>query len=129
LAQAVGTGARSLRFEQVGSLRFLLDAPDSQHAVGLVTEELGRFIRHDDVARTPLLPTLRAYVEADGHHPTVAARCFIHVSTLKYRIGRINALLDEPLSSSETRFRLRLAFRVWDLLTALGVDVDVPDEA
>jgi sugar diacid utilization regulator len=129
LAQAVGTGARSLRFEQVGSLRFLLDAPDSQHAVGLVIEELGRFIRHDDVARTPLLPTLRAYVEADGHHPTVAARCFIHVSTLKYRIGRINGLLDEPLSSSETRFRLRLAFRVWDLLTALGVDVDVPDEA
>jgi DNA-binding PucR family transcriptional regulator len=124
LARAVGSGENELRFEQVGTLRFLLDAPDPQHAVALVAEELGALMRHDASSRTPLLATVRAYVEQDGHQPSVAARCFIHVSTLKYRIGRINDLLEEPLSSPETRFRLRLAFRVFDLLQALGVQVD-----
>jgi DNA-binding PucR family transcriptional regulator len=121
LAQTIGSGERILTFERVGPLRFLLDASEPEQAVRLVIEELGPFLAYDRTARTPLLPTLRAYIEADGHQVTVAERCFIHVSTVKYRLGQINALLDEPLSSPAVRFRLRLAFQVRDLLQALGV--------
>jgi DNA-binding PucR family transcriptional regulator len=123
LAREAG-GGRTLRFERVGALRFLLDVADPQHAIALVREELGAFMLHDRTARVPLLPTVRAYVEADGHHPTVAARCYIHISTLKYRITRINALLEQPLSTPDTRFRLRLAFEVLNLLHALGIAVE-----
>lgn len=128
MARGAGSGAKVLAYDDLGPLRFLLDAPDLENAVAVVEDKLGRFLEHDRSRRTPLLPTLRAYLDADGHQATVAERCFIHVSTLKYRVGRINELLDAPLSDPETRFDLRLAFRILDLLEALGIDVERADE-
>jgi sugar diacid utilization regulator len=124
LARGAGAAEAVLAYEDLGPLRFLLDAPDVDYAVALVRDKLGVFLEHDRTRRAPLLPTLRAYLDADGHHATVAERCFIHVSTLKYRLGRINELLEAPLSDPDTRFDLRLAFRILDLLEALGIDVD-----
>ena len=88
----------------------------------MVAQQLGPLLDHDAESKSPLLPTLRAYLDADGHQPTTAAACFIHVSTLKYRLKKVRELLGRDLSDPEVRFQLRLAFKLMDLLEALGVD-------
>lgn len=116
------TGETVIRAADLGPLRFVLDATDLDQATRMVQEYLGPVVESDVTGKMPLFDTLRHYLDADGHQPTVAARCFIHVSTLKYRLSRIQPLFDRPLSSPDLRFELRLAFRVLDLLEALDID-------
>jgi DNA-binding PucR family transcriptional regulator/putative methionine-R-sulfoxide reductase with GAF domain len=122
LAQASSGSESVVRSSDLGALRFVLGSNDLQHANEMVLAQLQPLIAHDADSKSPLLPTLRAYLEADGHQPTVAAACFIHISTLKYRLKKIRELLDGDLSDPETAFQLRLAFKLMDLLGALGVE-------
>jgi sugar diacid utilization regulator len=106
--------------DDLGPLRFVLDSTDLTHAEEMVRQQLGPLIDHDEAKKSPLLPTLRAYLDANGHQPTAAAACYIHISTLKYRLKKIRELLDEDLSDPEIGFQLRLAFKLMDLQAALG---------
>lgn len=117
---AVGGVVRS---SELGPLRFVLGSTDFAHAHEMVLAELGTLIAHDVRAHAPLLPTLRAYLDADGHQPTVAAKLYVHVSTLKYRLKKIRELVDADLSDPEVAFQLRLAFKLMDLLKALGLEL------
>jgi DNA-binding PucR family transcriptional regulator len=122
LQLAQGKGSKRIVWStDLGPLQFVLGAPDVEHTHEMVVEQLGTLFAHDAKCKSPLLPTLRAYLDADGHQPTVAAECFIHVSTLKYRLKKIAELLNKDLSDPEVGFQLRLAFKLLDLLDALGV--------
>jgi DNA-binding PucR family transcriptional regulator len=48
----------------------------------------------------------------------VAARCFIHVNTVVYRVRRIEELLGVDLADPSVVFDLTLALRTRDLLAA-----------
>jgi DNA-binding PucR family transcriptional regulator len=65
-----------------------------------------------------LTPTLHEYLAADGHHGRTCQRLYIGVTTLKYRLGRIEELLDVDLRDGTTRFELRLALQLADVLDA-----------
>lgn len=123
LCRRAGAAETMVAYEDLGALRFLLDAPDLEHATSVVHERLGPVLEHDRGARTPLLATLRAYLDADGHQATAAASCYIHVSTLKYRVGRLNDVLGASLADPSLRFDLRLALQLLDLLEALEIDL------
>ncbi len=120
-ARASGREGAIVNYGDLGSLRFLLDAEDLGHAAAVVEERLQPLIDYDRAHRVPLLPTLRAFVEADGHQPTAAGACFIHVSTLKYRMARVREILGVQPSQPDVKFELRLAFRLIDLLESRGV--------
>lgn len=117
-----GSGADGvMHSDDLGPLRFVLDSTDLTHAEEMVRQQLGPLLDHDAAKKSPLIPTLRAYLDANGHQPTAAAACFIHISTLKYRLKKIRELLDEDLSDPEVGFQLRLAFKLMDLQEALAV--------
>lgn len=122
LAQRSPDPSSVVRCDDLGPLQFVLGGTDLEQSKEMVEQQLGALIEHDAGSKSPLLPTLRAYLDADGHQPTTAAACFIHISTLKYRLKKIRELLGDDLSDPETRFQLRLAFKLMDLLEALGVD-------
>lgn len=115
-----------LDYDELGPLRFLLDAPDIEHSIDVVLERLNPLLDHDLERHSALVPTLRAYVECDGSIVRAADRCFIHVSTMKYRLRQIREILGTAPSDSELKFELRLAFRVLDLLEALGTELPAP---
>jgi DNA-binding PucR family transcriptional regulator len=90
----------------------------------MVRDVLGRLAEYDRRRNGELLRTLRAYLRSGGHHPTAAADCHVHVSTLKYRLGRIAELLGRPVTDPQVQFELRLAFSTLDVLAALGQTAD-----
>lgn len=122
LAQRSEGARTTVRCDDLGPLQFVLGGTDLGQSQEMVEGQLGVLIRHDAETKSPLLPTLRAYLDADGHQPTTAAACYIHISTLKYRLKKIRELLGDDLSDAEVRFQLRLAFKLMDLLEALGVE-------
>lgn len=128
LGQRGGGSDEVVRSDDLGPLRFVLDSNDLSHADEMVRRQLGPLIDHDATKKAPLVPTLRAYLDADGHQPTAAAACYIHISTLKYRLKKIRDLLDDDLSDPETGFQLRLAFKLMDLGEALRVSSESPEK-
>ena len=58
-----------------------------------------------------LTETLRVWLDAQGHHPTVAARLHIHPQTVRYRLARLRERFGGDLDDTERRLALQLALR------------------
>jgi DNA-binding PucR family transcriptional regulator len=108
-------------FDALGPLRYFLNAPGTDEMRTMVCDVLAPLADYDRRRTGELVRTLRAYLDNGGHHPTAAAECHIHVSTLKYRIGRIAELLGRSVSDPQVQFELRLAFSTLDVLSSLGL--------
>jgi hypothetical protein len=58
-----------------------------------------------------LTETLREWLDAQGHHPTVAAALHVHPQTVRYRLARLRERLGTALDEPEGRLALQLALR------------------
>jgi sugar diacid utilization regulator len=108
--------------EQLGPLRFLLDCRDTAQMEAFVRDRLGPLADYDRAHRRgALLETVAAFLEHDGSQASAASACHIHLSTLKYRIARAAEVLGASPHDPQTRYELRLAFSVLDVLRSLDV--------
>ena len=67
---------------------------------------------YDRRHRSDLVPTLRAFLAADGSWTRCAADLHVHVNTLRYRIGRIEHLTGRDLGRLEDKLDFFLALRL-----------------
>ncbi|MBR0646706.1 helix-turn-helix domain-containing protein [Plastoroseomonas hellenica] len=99
-----------------GPSALLLSAFDGALVRAFVEGTLGPIRRHEAEHGGDLLRTAAAFIDEACRYQATAARLGIHVSTLRYRLRRLEELFGLDLEDSETRFRLALAAR----LTAIG---------
>ncbi|MBS4211275.1 PucR family transcriptional regulator [Neobacillus rhizophilus] len=66
-----------------------------------------------------MLFTLEAYLECGGKLLDTANRLFVHRNTVKFRIVRIEELLELDLTDNQVQFRLLLAIRIARMLGML----------
>ena len=93
----------------LGTYGLLLRASSREELDAFAQRTLRPVIDHDRAHGGDLLTTLRAYIAEDRVQRRVAARCFIHVNTVVYRIRRIEALLGVHLDDPATVFDVTLA--------------------
>ena len=72
---------------------------------------LGPLRDYDARHHAELMPTLRAFLACDGSWALCAALMYVHVNTVRYRIGRIEALTGRDLSMLADRVDFFLALR------------------
>jgi DNA-binding PucR family transcriptional regulator len=123
LGHTAGDGVTVVHADQLGPLRFLLDAPDLAQVRALVAEQLDPLVQHDHHARTDLMSTLRAFIRADGNVAETAKACYVHKNTLRYRVQRVTEVLGRDPSDADAKFELRMAFDLLDLFAGLGIDL------
>ncbi|MFB6679415.1 PucR family transcriptional regulator [Streptomyces sp. NPDC056390] len=107
---------RVVRFDDLGVERLLVALAQGPELASYVQDELGPILARDTQSATPLLPTLRAYLESDGNKSDAAAHLHIQRRTLYNRLDRISALLGRSLEDAATRQALFLATKSLDLL-------------
>lgn len=95
-----------------GAYRFLLSATDHTEIDSFIESALGRLIEYDDKFGTDLTSTTEQFVASGGRFQDTARGLNVHVSTLRYRLARIEELLGVNMSSPDTRFELTLAARL-----------------
>jgi purine catabolism regulator len=110
-----------LRFDELGVLRLLVSLSRGPELASYVDDELGAVLAHDASAPHPLLPTLRAYLDADANKSRAAEVLFVQRRTLYYRLERLNTLLGKSLEDAQFRQTLALALRAYDLLQPTAV--------
>lgn len=101
---------------ELGPYGLLLRVSSRDELEAFAQNTLRPLVEHDRRHRGELVATLRAYLDEDRVQRRVAARCFIHVNTVVYRIRRIEELLGVDLGDPGSVFNLTLALRILDLL-------------
>lgn len=81
-----------------------------------VESELGELIAYDDEHRSELLPTLDAYLQANGSKAATADALFLQRRSVYYRLTRIEEILGRSLETPDHRVRLYLALRARELI-------------
>ncbi|MCG3754751.1 PucR family transcriptional regulator [Amycolatopsis sp. Poz14] len=115
-AASATSAGHFLHFDDLGALRLLVTLAEGPELARYVEDEIGALLANDARSTNPLLPTLRAFLDAAGNKARAAEMLFVQRRTLYYRLDRISALLGLDLSSSESQQRLQLAVRGHDLL-------------
>lgn len=114
LCQAVGkTGPVNLG--ELGAYAFLISLENRGESRAFVEDHLGELLRYQEKRQTELIPTIRAYFQNNGSLEATAKQLFIHVSTLRYRLRRIQELTGLDLDDPDTRFSLQLALTLLTL--------------
>jgi sugar diacid utilization regulator len=102
-------------YDDLGIYALLYEKRDRDQLADFADRWLGPLLEHSELTHT-----LRVFLETGG--PSAAATAlFVHISTLKYRLRKIESILGIDLSDPEVCFNLRLAFKilaVHDRLTA-----------
>ncbi|MGH8998618.1 MAG: PucR family transcriptional regulator [Acidimicrobiia bacterium] len=101
-------------FESLGIYGLLYDKGDKDQLWAFARRTLGPLLDHDTAHGHELTRSLRALLDKGGPS-AAAASLYVHISTLKYRIRKIESILDVDLSDPETSFNVRLAFKILDV--------------
>jgi DNA-binding PucR family transcriptional regulator len=114
LSRMFGKSGR-VRQADFGPFAVLLSAVDQPSARAFVRDSLGAIEAYDAEHRTQLLATLAAFVDAGCRYQSCAEGLGIHVSTLRYRLERLQELFGINLEQSDSIFGLTLALKLRDL--------------
>jgi sugar diacid utilization regulator len=111
ILQLAGIDRQMASFDDLGvyALLFKVDRPDELEA--FMRRWIGPLIDYDEKRNADLTITLAALLDGRGLRQP-AEQLVIHVSTLKYRIKRINEILALDYHDPETAFNLQLAVRL-----------------
>ena len=73
---------------------------------------LGPLLAYDQRHKAELVPTVREFLACSGSWNACAARMYVHVNTVRYRIRRIEELTGRDLSSLDDQVDFFLALRI-----------------
>ncbi len=106
-------------YDQLGIYSLLFEISDLSLLKNLVADKLGPMLEYDVKKDSFLADTLEVYLKTGGSLKETAQTLFIHVATLKYRLGRIQEFLNVDLRKSENHFDLQLALFAHRFLTKI----------
>ena len=78
----------------------------------LCPPELIRLVMHDQDSGNNLLETLKVYLKCGRSKTATAKEMFLHVNTVKYRLGQIQNIMKIDLTDETVALRLMLAFEM-----------------
>ena len=97
--------------ESLTSLTGLLEQQPAVALVPFIDQLIRPLIAHDARRVSQLLPTLRAFIEQRGSLQSTAAAHYLHVNTVRHRLGRIAQITGRnPLEYSD---QISLAIALW----------------
>ena len=94
----------------------LVSAADVGDVRSFVRDSIGAIAEHDRENGTPYLETLSVYLEEGCRSQACADRLGLHVTTLRYRLARIQELFGIDVETPERRFSVELALRLHSVI-------------
>ncbi|MEW6630496.1 MAG: helix-turn-helix domain-containing protein [Pseudomonadota bacterium] len=98
--------------QDFGPLPMLVAAAEVSDVRNFVDKSVGALIAHDREHGTPYLDTLFAYLREGCRSQACADAIGLHVTTLRYRLSRMEELFGIRLDTAEQRFAVELAIRL-----------------
>jgi hypothetical protein len=107
-----GTAISVVTSDEVASHELLLATVPASVLRSFRERLLGPLVAYDDRHRAELLPTLREFLACSGSWNACAAKMYVHVNTVRYRLRRVEELTGRDLSSLNDQVDFFLALRI-----------------
>lgn len=120
-----GGGDRDLSIADAGSYS-LLTSTDAGDRSAFVDRYLSPLIAYDAEHGSDYLETLRIYFESVGNLQRVADRLFLHISTARYRLTRIEEIAGFSLRDEDDRLCVQLALKLLSLSPSTAPAASAP---
>ncbi|MCZ3385413.1 MAG: helix-turn-helix domain-containing protein [Actinomycetia bacterium] len=111
-----GGAGSVVSFDDLGLTLLLGQLATGPELARFVETEIGQLVEHDRSHGSHLVATLQAFLAENGSKSAAARRLGVERRTIYYRLERIAVLLGRDLDYPETRLRLDVALRGWDVL-------------
>jgi hypothetical protein len=111
-----------LSLAESGLDQLIIEATDAGRLVGLVDETLEPLRRHDQERRSDLIHTLELAFEHGWNLQAAARAAHVHVSTLRYRLTKVEQLSGVDLTCPDDRLTVQLSIRLSKLLGCDSAD-------
>lgn len=111
LGRFVNNGSFVTFFEDLGAVRLLANV-SWELLDDYYKEYLDALVEYDDKNGTNLLETLQVYFQQNADLNQTAEKLFMHSNTLRYRLKKIEELLDTDLQRFDNRLNLYLACKI-----------------
>ncbi|MFJ5297283.1 helix-turn-helix domain-containing protein [Pseudomonas sp. NPDC088368] len=102
--------------QDFGPMPMLIAAVGGEDIRAYVADSVGAMIAHDKQHGTPYLETLSTYLQVCCRSQACADAMGVHVTTLRYRLTRIQELFDIDVETPERRFAIELAIRLQNVM-------------
>jgi purine catabolism regulator len=98
--------------QDFGPMPMLVAAAGGADIRAFVADSLGAMVNHDTQHGTPYLETLSMFLQERCRSQACADAMGLHVTTLRYRLARINELFDIDVETPQKRFAIELAIQL-----------------
>lgn len=122
IARSFGRSGTLSAFD-FGPMPMLIGAAESADVRGFVDGAIGTVIAHDRKHNTPYLETLAAYLREGCRAQACADAMGLHVTTLRYRLSRIQDLFGIDPETADKRFAIELAIRLYGVIESSEMTV------
>jgi purine catabolism regulator len=103
-------------YAELGSYSLLLGLQDTPSLGVFCDSVLGKLQEHDEESSCDLLPSLAAFLEANGRWGDAADKLFIHRHSLRYRMKRVQQITGRDLSEPQDRMEFWLALKAREFI-------------
>ncbi len=115
LGKMVHSTYQPVFFDELGAIRLFYNL-NERDLNEFFQEVLGPLEKHDRENNGQLLLTLWHYLSANCESSIITEKLFIHRNTLRYRLQKIEKLLDVSLGDEEKKFNIHAALKVAAIL-------------
>lgn len=116
VSKKCGIGNGIINYKELGIYRLFFDMKKRDEMKNLYYETLETLRLYDEKNSTNLLKTLETYIDNQRNIGKTAEKLYIHRNTLKYRIKRIEEILECNLDEEEVVFNIKLAIKIGNFL-------------
>ncbi|ACZ39728.1 MAG: GAF domain-containing protein [Sphaerobacter thermophilus] len=116
IARRFGGHDRTVYYDDLGVARLLYQVEDTEELIAFAQQRLGPVLRYDERHGGILLTALEAYFANGQSVPYAAKHLRIHPNTLRYRLRRVESLLNVSLNQVDVLLDLRLACLILRLI-------------
>lgn len=103
---------RVTAFMDLGAYRLLLGLKNSEQLTQYYQDTVAVLVQFDQENQGALVRTLEVYLREGGNLCQAAKKLFIHRNTLKYRLQRIEEILDVDLTDGNVRLNCQLGLMI-----------------
>ena len=109
-----------IKYGDLGIFRLFFEINDYTEMKKLFNENLLKLKEYDKKNSSNLLQTLTIYLRENRNLGKTAEILYIHRNTIKYRVKRIEEILDCDLKDEEVIFNIKLCIRIGIFLNLIN---------
>ncbi|WP_262173778.1 helix-turn-helix domain-containing protein [Saccharococcus sp. Marseille-Q5394] len=105
-----------VHFKELGIIGLLFNTENTEYMKEFMDRYLGKIIKYENQNKSELLKTLEVFLDNESAIQVSAEKLHIHYNTLRYRLNRIEEILEIDLAHTQNRLNLQIAIIIHRLV-------------